>query len=440
MRSDPAEHTHEGARPLGAGAFAHARQSVRVSVLWPLLTTALVLALLTGVLSACSHEVDIAPPKAQQDTTSQRAAGAQSALDALVRALKDRSRSAAVALAAPGTGDVLARVESNAAALRVGSLTMRYVDDSGLLTAAQRADLGPDAWVGTVQLTYRFDGFDTTPARVDARVVFVPGAERARIAAFGGGGRTPLWLEDQLSVVRAGRTLVSVAGSSAGRYPGLASRALTQVRRVLPGWRGPLLVEVPRTQAQLDGLLDAASGEYDNIAAVTTTADGSLEAGAPVRVFVNPAVFDKLKDRGAQVVISHEATHVATGATFVSMPTWLLEGFADFVALDDAGVPVDVAAAQILARIRKDGVPDRLPTTADLDPTANGLGATYEEAWLACRFLGQEYGTARLVRFYDVVSGGAPAASAFARVLGTSQRQFVTRWQADLRRLVRVAG
>ena len=147
---------------------------------------------------------------------------------------------------------------------------------------------------------------------------------------------------------------------------------------------------------------------------MTTTVDGSLRSDAPVRVFVNPTVFGRLKERGAQVVMSHEATHVATGATFASMPTWLLEGFADFVALDGAGVPVDLAARQILDRIRKDGLPGGLPTTADLDPTANGLGATYEEAWLACRFLAQEYGADRLVRFYRAVErrrldpGGVP--------------------------------
>jgi hypothetical protein len=159
-----------------------------------------------------------------------------------------------------------------------------------------------------------------------------------------------------------------------------------------------------------------------------------------VRVLVNPVVFGRLKVRGAQVVISHETTHVATGATFVSMPTWLLEGFADFVALDHAGVPVQLAARQILRRIREDGLPTRLPTSSDLDPTATGLGATYEEAWLACRFLAQEHGAARLVRFYDAVSGGTSASRAFRTVLGTSEAEFVTRWRADLKRLAAVAG
>ena len=159
-----------------------------------------------------------------------------------------------------------------------------------------------------------------------------------------------------------------------------------------------------------------------------------------MRVFVNPDVFGRLKDRGAQVVMSHETTHVATDATFASMPTWLLEGFADFVALDGAGVPVDLAARQILDRIRKDGLPSGLPSTGDLDPPANGLGATYEEAWLACRFLAQEYGARALVRFYRAVDEGSSTQAAFRSVLDTSQQEFVARWRDDLARLAGVAG
>ena len=80
------------------------------------------------------------------------------------------------------------------------------------------------------------------------------------------------------------------------------------------------------------------------------------------------------------------------------------------------------------------------PTSADLDPKANGLGATYEEAWLACRFLGQAYGEARLIAFYRAVSGGDPQKRAFRRVLGTTEATFVRRWRADLTGLAHVAG
>jgi len=92
-----------------------------------------------------------------------------------------------------------------------------------------------------------------------------------------------------------------------------------------------------------------------------------------------------------------------------------------------------------LKRIRKDGLPKTLPTTSDLDPTATGLGATYEEAWLACRFLAAEFGTDRLVRFYRAVSNGASAPDAFRSVLGLSQPEFVRRWRADLAGLAGVA-
>jgi hypothetical protein len=117
------------------------------------------------------------------------------------------------------------------------------------------------------------------------------------------------------------------------------------------------------------------------------------------------------------------------------MPTWLLEGFADYVALAHAGIPVSVAASQILRRIRKEGPPDHLPTAAELDPSAHGLGATYEEAWLATRFIGREYGEDKLVRFYDAVNDGSKVAAAFESVLGTSEAAFVKAWRADLRAL-----
>jgi hypothetical protein len=219
------------------------------------------------------------------------------------------------------------------------------------------------------------------------------------------------------------------------RYLGLARQALVDVAKVLPDWHGNLVLEVPASEEQLDEALAAPAGRYDNIAAVTTTVDGSLVPGSPVHVFLNPQVFDTLGPRGAQVVVSHETTHVATGATFVDMPTWLLEGFADYVALDHAGIPVQTAASQILARIRKDGPPDHLPTASDLDPTANGLGATYEEAWLATRFISKEYGEQKLITFYRKVSAGQSTTAAFQGILGTTEDAFVRRWRADLRHL-----
>ncbi|MCW2868619.1 MAG: hypothetical protein JWR20_2807 [Marmoricola sp.] len=381
---------------------------------------------------ACSRETDLAPPRPTAVAQPDHAGPAQSTLDALAGAFTAGSASQAAALAAPGSTALLASLGRNARALRVQDVSLRYVDDAAPLPASQQATLGQDAWRGTVELEYRFAGVDRRAARMDTSVVFVPRGGRARVASFGGdGARTPLWLQTALVVRRTPGTLLSVAGTEAGRFPQLVSRALGQVRHTLPAWRGPLVVEVPRTRDQLNAALHDSSSTYDDIAGVTTTEDGTLTPGSPVRVFLNPDVFHRLERRGAQVVMSHEATHVATGATFVSMPTWLLEGFADYVALRDTGISVRTAASQILARVRRDGPPDGLPTRADLDPTATGLGATYEEAWLACRFLGERFGNARMVAFYDAVSGGEPVARAFRTVLGTTQARFVAAWRAD---------
>src|SRR6201999_2799769 len=124
---------------------------------------------------------------------------------------------------------------------------------------------------------YRYEGFDQAPARVETTVVFVPVGDGVRIGAFGGAGeRTPLWLADRLSVVRTPRSLVAVAAVQSGRYPGLVARAVQQVSRVLPDWKGRVAVEVPDTSDELDDALEAQPGQYDNIAAVTTSADGSL--------------------------------------------------------------------------------------------------------------------------------------------------------------------
>jgi hypothetical protein len=330
----------------------------------------------------------------------------------------------------------VAAMVANARTLDLEDLSLRFVDDQSVLSADDRSRYGSTAWAGTADLSYQIAGWDAKPTRLETRFVFVRSGGRDLLAGVGGGDdRTPLWVAGRVSRLESGRALVIAAGAGKERYLGLARQALVDVGKVLPGWRGRLVVEAPETEAELDQALAAPQDQYANIAAVTTTVDGSLVPGTPVHVFLNPRVFDGLGPRGAQVVLSHETTHVATDAAFAQLPTWLLEGFADYVALAHADIPVATAASQILARIRKDGPPDHLPTATELDPTANGLGATYEEAWLATRFIAREYGEDELVTFYRKVGGGEKVEQAFRSILGTSEAAFVARWRADLRDL-----
>lgn len=391
----------------------------------------------TLALSGCSHDESVPPPRPAGDSTSARDLAAQRTLSRLARALESRSATDAATLGTPAMRSRLEALVANAAKLDLRDVSLRFVDDQGELNVSDRERYGDRAWPGAVELVYRLAGWDDQPTRLEARFVFEPESGGARIAGLGGGdGRTPLWTTGPVTTLTAGRALVITNGNEGSRYLALAKQALVDVAKVLPDWHGKLVIEGPASQDELDQALAAPQDQYANIAAVTTTVDGSLVPGSPVHVFLNPAVFDPLGPRGAQVVVSHESTHVATDATFADVPTWLLEGFADYVALAHAGIPVKTAAAQILARMKKSGPPDHLPTAAELDPTANGLGATYEEAWLATRFMAREYGEDRLVTFYTEVSDGKPLAEAFHKILGTSEDDFVAKWRADLRDLI----
>ncbi len=67
-------------------------------------------------------------------------------------------------------------------------------------------------------------------------------------------------------------------------------------------------------------------------------------------ILLNPAVFATMDQRAAQVVLSHEATHLLTSAVGTKAETWVVEGFADFVALHDDDAPLSLSAGQVLKR------------------------------------------------------------------------------------------
>ncbi|HRD61849.1 MAG TPA: hypothetical protein PL137_13150, partial [Nocardioides sp.] len=258
------------------------------------------------------------------------------------------------------------------------------------------------------------------------------------ITSFGGGDRrTPLWLTGLVEVRRSDRSLVlATDAAQADLLAERADAAVPVVRDVLPQWQGRLVVEVPSSEEGLDAALAADPGSYADIAAVSASVDGTVTPASAVHVFVNPAVYDNLDPVGGQVVISHEATHVATGAPLASgVPLWLLEGFADYVALHDVDLPIDTTARQIIEQVRLDGVPDRLPGQTEFDETSTHLGAAYESAWVACVVLADVGGQRALVELYEQVSRGSDLAGPLRGLFGLSEEQLTARWQQRLQEL-----
>jgi hypothetical protein len=401
---------------------------------------------LAGVLSVGSVTwalLDDAPYDARPPATGAPRplpALAAAALTDLSAALTDGDADAAATLAAPGdarAAELLGAVARGAAHLGL-SVDLRYVDETG--------GVSPDGgWSAAVEARWRFAG-DTgsVPAQSEVTVRFVPSTDdRVGIAGFGdpSAGRVPTWLAGGVEVAQRPGVLVVAAGEGtaarqdAERYLRLAVTGVRVVRRVLPSWHGRVVLEVPASSAALDRAMDVEPGTTGGIAAVTVPVDGSAGTDSPVHVFVNPEVFDRLRPTGAQVVVSHEVVHLATGAARSDAEPWLVEGFADYVALRDVDVPVTTSAGQVIEQVRRDGVPQALPGPDDFAARTGHLGATYESAWLVCVVLAETRGERALVALYDDVVGGRPLAAALQRRVGLSVEELTRRWQQRLSRL-----
>lgn len=395
----------------------------------------LFVALLVGVVAWVALRDDsYVVPQPPSATSGIEPGAATEALGALQAAVETRDSTAAAELAVREDGTSrtqLGALVANARALEVEDFTLRYVDEA--------SGVDPDGeWTAAVDVTWAFGGFDQAPSRAEVLVRFRTGGDRLSIVSIGGGDRrTPVWMAGPVSVRRTPRTLVLVSGEPdrIATYQAAAEFAISVVGRVVTDWTARLVVEVPADAARLDEALGADPGEYAGIAAVTTAADGSLAPDAPVHVFVNPDVFDRLGRTGAQVVMSHEATHVATDAPSSLMPLWLIEGFADYVALRDIDLPLTTTAGQIIEQVRRDGPPQDLPAPADFDTADSKLGAAYEAAWLACVVLADRRGQESLVGFYEQVKEGTELAVALDGSFSWSEREFLAAWRARLKDL-----
>ena len=429
------------------------RHSSRVAVRVVVAAVAVV-AVLVGLIAWHIHGDDtyvvpagtVGSTRAATELPGQAAA----ALEAWQKAVAERDPQAA-------PGSAARTATTNAKAIDIQGFTARYIAPEGAVSA-------DGSWTADVAMTWRFGGVDASTASAEISTTFAPAASVAspagtagsvgstgstagprgvEITGFGqGDGRLPLWLAGPVQVRRTGETMVVLAGTGAAadrkaaRYQTLATRAVAAVRKVVPWTHPHLVLEVPASEAGLERMMDADEGSYHGVAAVTASVDGSAQG--PVHVLVNPQVIGGLNSQGAQIVLSHEATHDATNvATNNTLPSWLLEGFADYVALRDVKLPLSTTARQIIADVRRDGVPKHLPGPKQFNDQSEDFGAEYEAAWLANRLLAQLGGQQALVDLYDEVRGGAGLDASMRREFGFGVQDFTARWRQELQALAR---
>ncbi|HET7690244.1 MAG TPA: hypothetical protein VFK41_07695 [Nocardioidaceae bacterium] len=359
--------------------------------------------------------------------------GREQRLEVLLEELETALGRGATGLAAAAGTDQLADIEANVRTIGFSELGFRYVAPA--VQSGQQ--LNPeDTWVADVQVTWQFARYHASQSVLEVPLVIVDDGRSARFGGIGASDadrRVPLWLLDGLAVSKRPRTLVLAADP--GRLAPLTRLAQTAVEAVdvvLPEWGGALVLEEPASLEDLNRAVGADSAVTAQLAGVTTTVDGSVVRGSSSHVLLNPTVFDRLGPRAAQIVVTHEATHVATEGAVSSAPQWLVECFGDYVALRDSELPVETAAGQILSDVRKNGPPPQLPTSSDFSDREGRLGAMYEAAWLACRLIAETYGEDALVAFYERADRDGDATAAFRRELGVSEADFTRSWRSYL--------
>ena len=423
-----------------------------------------------AVLAGCTGAPTADPADPATSTTSRAASSstAQNAPDpqllrdeavtallvARAQAVKSRDRAAFQAtLDAPSSGVGLRQLAQFEALAQLPLATFAYgtPEPAPALSAERASQVGPEAFVTRVQGRYSLAGYDRAQREFESQFTVVRRGSRWLLADDSDGGTQPqLWDIPRFTVVKSTSTLVVGSGPASRLRPFLAlgDTAVKRVKAVwTPAWSASLVLVVPASAKQM---AEQVGQEAANVAQVAAVTDGPFDpqgrAGAD-RVVVNPAAFATLQPRGRQVVVTHEATHVAIRATTNRpVPLWLSEGMADYVGYRDIGVGPQVVASALLDRVRAGKVPARLPAAADFDPARTTIAPSYNAAWLAVTRLEERFGRDALVKFYVAAATApdptAPAGdpdvrtrAAFSSVLRTTEAAFTRDWVRYLRSL-----
>jgi len=314
----------------------------------------------------------------------------------------------------------------------------------GSVLADAAARYGAAILIARVAFRYQLRDADPAPTAHDVWLTFVRRSGRvliasdADLAGEGGASWHGPWDFGPVVAHRGAASLVLAHPADDARLAAVAEVADNAVAAVTGvwgnGWPRRVVVIVSDGQDEMAAIVGASGGS--DTAAETVADDADPSTG--LRVVLGPA---RLSSVGLGLVMRHEVTHVATWAlTHASetLPTWLIEGLADYVANLGSGQAVTVAAGELRAEVASGKIPAALPANDEFTPGGTRLPQVYEEAWLACRLIATRAGQDTLVRLYRQVatSAGNPQGALDAALLDTlSLRtvQFTARWRQYVR-------
>ena len=302
-----------------------------------------------------------------------------------------------------------------------------------------------EAWSPSVSLRYQLSGFDDEPPAVPQYFTFVRRGGTWLTASDTDSDTDPkrrtgreLWDFGPVAVARGERSLVlghPADGPLLNDVARLADAAVPRVTRVWGSdWPRRVVVLVPGTQKEASAIL----GEGLDLSRIAAVAVAELpgdtgERAVGNRIIVNPATFARLATNGRRVVLTHETTHVATrDSSRPGMPTWLVEGFADYVGYLGTGLTPRQICRELAADVRAGRAPKDLPADTAFDGANPDLAQAYEASWVAIRMIVERTSEERLVEFYRE-AGRTSVEQAMRTVLDTTPETFTAAWRSYLR-------
>jgi hypothetical protein len=365
--------------------------------------------------------------------------------------------SAVAASGSPSIRDHLRGIFTGLTALPLAAF--RLAPDAG---RRSRAVAGAQVGARTLPVlaSYRLRGWDDVPLTAPMLLVVAPDRGAWRVVDdltttdATTDQRLEPWLFDGLYITHTAHVLVIGDRRHAAQARRLARTLdglVTDVRRVWPEgtWNGTVVAYAVTSTAFVRSWYGRSaagdSGNGDRAAfvakVVTLPAAGRPAAGhspsspGVVRMVLTPYLLDRPRS-GVVDVLRHELTHVATARLGSGVPTWLVEGAAEYTGF---------------ARRTGDGRLDGTTTfgrhgltAAEVSSTASGrwrptlLGGStfytgseaavdehYNSAFITCLYIADRYGEQALRRLYER-SARTTEAAALSQVLHTTHRRLVT--------------
>jgi hypothetical protein len=291
--------------------------------------------------------------------------------------------------------------------------------------------------VEAVTIRHRIEGVDSKTVAIPWMPVVALVNGKWLIVGDAAGKDMPLGANGQpwdsagpVTVLRNDRVVAVVSADDAERGRNLlqlAETSIKQVAEVRPtGWDGKVLFTAVQDKRMFDTYFAESQERIAQVAAIAVpyynqVGDwASSPAYSSTRVVFNPT---QLTARTAELAhdLTHEFAHAAMGpVTTPRTPRWVVEGFVEYVAYKKSNVP----AADVVEALG-DLTISTLPTDAEFYSEPRN----YIASWLANRMIAEKFGQAKLIAFYEAFQNVAEVESAAREVLGIGVSALEQQWR-----------